>query len=302
VGPSALAQASPSTSIFSSVKSSSWRFVLLSIFVVFGLVTEINHTFHDEGEFFTGVLNATGQLVTPTLLGAGLLAIVIVGGLIVLGHLSFRDLGWKRENFVPGIAAAAVLWIVMQLVEVIADFAINGQFRLSPAWSGMGAGAMIGVLVGQSLGTAPAEETFFRGFLLPQLRVKFNRMKTGVAIGLAIVVSQLVFSLYHVPNLLLGNSGRVGTGSGDIATQLVLDLFIGVVFAALYIRTGNLFLVMGIHALQNAGTSLVATPIDPALVMFALAISVVLGTFAPAVARRLPGSGPRPHLPNPMPS
>ena len=300
--PSAVTEQRSSASIFLGPKSAPWLFILLSIVVVFGVVVEINHAFHDEAEFFTAVLNATGQLATPTLLGAGLLAVIVVGGLIILGKLSFRDLGWKRENFVPGIAAAVVLWIVMQLVEVIAGFAMNGEFRFSPTWTDMGAGAVIGVLIGQSLGTAPAEETFFRGFLLPQLRLKFSRMNTAVAIGVAVVASQLVFSLYHLPNLLLGNSGKVGTGFGDIAAQLGLDFFIGVVFAALYIRTGNLFLVMGIHALQNAGTSILATPIDPALVMFALAIIVFLGTFAPAVVRRLRAAGQRPQLPKPMPS
>lgn len=284
-------------SIFSGTRASSWLFISLSIAVVFGIVVEINHAFYDEPGFFTAVLNATGQLVTPTLLGAGLLAMVVIGGLVILGKLSFRELGWKRENFIPGIAAAVVLWIVMQLVEIIANFAINGELRLSPTWSEMGAGAVIGVLVGQSLGTATGEETFFRGFLLPQLRLKLARLNASWAIVASILLSQLVFSLYHLPNLLLGNSGKVGTGLADIATQLALDFFIGVVFAAVYIRTGNLFLVMGIHALQNAGTSIVATPIDPALLMFALAIIVVLGTFAPAVVRWF-----RPQLHGPTPS
>lgn len=302
MAPSTVFETRTARSIFSGIKAASWLFILLSIFLVFGIVVEINHAFQEEGEFFAAVLNATGHLVTPTLLGAGLLALIVIGGLVVLGKFSFRDLGWKRGNFVPGIAVALALWIVMQLVEVIASFAINGQLQFSPTWIDMGAGAVIGVLIGQSLGTATAEETFFRGFLLPQLRLKFNRKNTALALGLAIVISQLLFSLYHLPNLLLGNSGKVGTGFGDIAIQLGLDFFIGVVFAAVYVRTGNLFLVMGIHALQNAGTSIVATPVDPALVMFTLAIIAFLATFAPAVARRLNGLGPRPQLPTPMPS
>jgi membrane protease YdiL (CAAX protease family) len=124
---------------------------------------------------------------------------------------------------------------------------------------------------------APAEETFFRGFLLPQLRIKFAHLNTPAAV--AIVASQLLFALYHLPNLVMGNSGHVGTAPTEIAVQLGLDFLIGVVYAALYLLTRNLFLVIGIHALQNAGTSLVATPIDPHLVMFALAVVLLLLTF-----------------------
>jgi uncharacterized protein len=93
---------------------------------------------------------------------------------------------------------------------------------------------------------------------------------------MAVVTSQLLFALYHLPNLVVGNSGQVGTSPTEIAVQLGLDFCIGVVYAALYLLTGNLFLVIGIHALQNAGTSLVATPIDPHLVMFALAVVLLL--------------------------
>jgi hypothetical protein len=51
----------------------------------------------------------------------------------------------------------------------------------------------------------------------------------------------------------------------------------------------NLFLVIGIHALHNAGTSIVVTPIDPALLILSLAVIVLLLTFVPAVSRRLRG-------------
>jgi len=105
-------------------------------------------------------------------------------------------------------------------------------------------------------------------------------------------------SRYHLPNLVLGNSG-LGTGPMDIFTQLGLDFAIGVVFASLYVRTGNIFLVMGIHALQNAGTSVVATPIQPAAVMLALAVVVLIATFVPGIVTRLRRGQERPQTPKP---
>lgn len=291
---------SPMASPFVGIKSMPWKFILLASALVFGVIAAANKTVSEEHELLTAIYNGTSHLVTPTLLQAGFFSIFVLAILLLGGKLSLRDIGWKLEYLVPGLAATAALWIVMQLVEVIANVALNGQFQFSSSWSALAVATAVGVLAGQCFGTAVSEETFFRGFLLPQLRLKFNRMNTAVALGLAIIASQLAFSLYHLPNLILGVSGDVGTGFSDIAVQLVIDFAIGVVFAAVYLRTGNLFLVMGIHALQNAGTSVVATPIDPSQVMLTLAIIVFLATFAPAIVRRYRDVGSTPRLANPV--
>lgn len=291
---------SPSAKSVFAVKAQSWLFITVATAVVVGLVLEINKSVHDERAFFNSVFRASGGLLNPTLLSVGL-TVIIVGGLLYFGKLSFRDFGWKRENLAPAIVATLAVWAAMEFIEVIANIAINGDFRLSASWGEAGAGAVFGVLIAQAVGIAPAEETFFRGFLLPQLRLKFAGMSAAVAIGLAIVVSQLIFSLHHLPNLILGVSGQVGTGFGDIVTQLGIDFLIGVLFAGIYIRTGNLFLVMGIHALLNSGTSVVATPIDPAQVILVLGVMVFLGTLVPAISRRIggPAKAPRSSMPAP---
>ncbi len=278
------------TSISAGIRQSSWRFIgAMSLFVMV-IVAAINLSFRFDHGLYDAVYRATWHLVTPTLMAAGLMAVVIIGALVVGGRVSFRDFGWKRELLVPGLVATAALWAVMQAIEVVVQLATTGQFQFSPSWGRVGTATVIGVLLGQAFGTAAGEETFFRGFLLPQIYLRLGKLSRGTAIAAAIGLSQTVFALYHLPNLLLGNSG-LGTGALDIITQLGVDLAIGVVFASLYIRTGNLFLVMGIHALQNAGTSVVATPIEPAPVMLGLAFLVLLATFAPVVFRRVRGRG-----------
>jgi len=274
------------SSVSAGVRPASWRFIVAAALGVMALVTGINLSFRFDNGLYDAVYHGTSHLVTPTLIGAGLLTAAVIVGLVLGGKLSFRDFGWKWEFLVPGLAATAVIWIVMQLIEVIAQLGSNGQLALSPSWSRLGATTVIGVLLGQTFGTAAGEETFFRGFLVPQLHLRFAHMRAPMAIGAAIGLSQAVFSLYHLPNLILGNSG-LGTGPLDVVSQLGLDFAIGVVFASLYVRTGNIFLVMGIHALQNAGTSVVATPIQPAAVMLALAVVVLLATFVPGFVNRL---------------
>jgi len=285
-------------SISAGVKPASWRFIVAAALGVMALVMGVNLSFRFDNGLYDAVYRGTSHLVTPTLVGAGVLTVVVIVGLVVGGRLSLRDLGWRWELLVPGLAATAVIWIVMQVIEVIAQLANNGQFTLSPSWSRVGVATVIGVLLGQTFGTAAGEETFFRGFLVPQLHMRFARMRGPIAIGAAIGLSQAVFALYHLPNLVLGNSG-LGTGPMDIFTQLGLDFAIGVVFASLYVRTGNIFLVMGIHALQNAGTSVVATPIQPAAVMLALAVVVLIATFVPGIVTRLRRGHARPQTPKP---
>jgi hypothetical protein len=72
-------------------------------------------------------------------------------------------------------------------------------------------------------------------------------------------------------------------------SQSVCDFVCGVVFAGLYPRTGNPFLVIGIHALQNAGATVVAPSIDPSTLIFLLAVIVLLAGLVPPIGRRLRG-------------
>jgi membrane protease YdiL (CAAX protease family) len=276
-----------SASIFSGVKRSSSRFVAIATVGAFILTLAINLIFRFGGAFYLPIYNGSHHLITPTLIGAGTFGLVVIAVLIGFGKMPFHDFGWIGSKLVPGLAAAAVLWIAMQVVEVVIGLATNGQVHLSPTWRIAGWTTVIGVLIGQALGTAPGEETFFRGFLLPQLQIRLGHMSPARSIGLAIVASQAVFALYHLPNLVFGTSHAVGTTALAITSQLGIDFALGVLYAFIYIRTGNLFLLMGIHALSNAGTSLVATPIAPVPVLLVFIVLFLGLTFVLPRPRKL---------------
>ena len=199
--------------------------------------------------------------------GLALLAVVFVAA--GYAGLRPRDLGWQWSRVGAGLAAAAAIFVAMQVVQVVVTVANGDQPQLSASWTGAGWATAMGALAGYALGIAPAEETFFRGLLLPQLRLKFSRMAPAVAVGAALVVSQSMFALYHLPGDLLGGSSGVGMARLDIVIDLGRVFIIGILYAALYLRTGNLFLIIGIHALANAGTTVVAAPVDPGLVIWA---------------------------------
>jgi membrane protease YdiL (CAAX protease family) len=125
------------------------------------------------------------------------------------------------------------------------------------------------------LGAALYEEIAFRGFLYPQLYLKF-RGSHRVRFWTALLVSQLLFAIGHVPaHLMIRHlSGR------GLWTTVILQGLIGVVLLLLYLRTRNLWISVGIHGLVNAPTPLLEGTIGPAVFL------VVLLTGWPWIVRR----------------
>lgn len=270
------------------VPETSWRFLLLATAAVVAVATALNISFRVGRGFYRTVYADTGHLVRPPLI-AGLVLLAMIFVAAGYAGLRPRHLGWRWSRVGAGLTATAAIFVAMQVVQVVVTVANGDQLQLAASWTGAGWATAVGVLAGYALGIAPAEETFFRGLLLPQLGLKFSRMAPAVAVGAALVVSQSMFALYHLPGDVLGGSSGVGMAWPDIVVDLGRLFAIGMVFAALYLRTGNLLLVIGIHALQDAGTTIVRAPVDPGLVVLSFATVALLATFIPAVARRLHG-------------
>jgi membrane protease YdiL (CAAX protease family) len=244
------------------------RFIVAAVVGWALLLTAFNLDFYYRESAYVSIYRATHFLLAPTLVG-GALGLAFAFAVAFAGRLRPRDVGWQRSALLPGLAIIAVMWPMVQAIEL----AVGGFKDVAPDWGRTGWVGAIGILVSQIV-LASGEETFFRGFLLTQLRRRYSRTVV------AVLVSQLVFALSHVPNLVLGNSGD-STAPGDIALQVLIDFGIGVLFAALYLATNNLFLVIGVHALGNAGFALVRTPVDPAQILIILSLIVlVLAWFA----------------------
>src|SRR5690606_32107815 len=70
----------------------------------------------------------------------------------------------------------------------------------------------------------------------------------------ALLISQVAFALSHIPNRIY-----LRMSPGDIVIDLLMLVGWGVLYTLLYLRTDNLFLVVGVHALGNTPTTLFAT-------------------------------------------
>src|SRR5690606_31268939 len=82
---------------------------------------------------------------------------------------------------------------------------------------------------------------------------------------------QLYFAVNHIPAAL-----RMHLPAAEMAAYIVHVALVGALFAALYLRTGNLFVAVGAHALVNNPAALFVAGFDPALLALVLVCLLLL--------------------------
>lgn len=223
----------------------------------------------------TPVTDATAGLINRSLLGNALPLLLVVGILILrLGGLRARDIGLIRAQLPFAIAVTAGIWALVQVIQVGSALLVDGRVQLAAQWSGWGSTAVVGTLLGQLFGNALYEELVYRGFLFTQLLLLLHRWwpaatwRPGIA---ALLISQFLFAVRHIPG-----ATAAGMGALDLGLDLTRLTIIGILLALLYVRTGNLFIVIGVHALMNAPMALVdSSLIDASLLALLLVASLV---------------------------
>lgn len=95
----------------------------------------------------------------------------------------------------------------------------------------------------ESLSVGFFEEIIFRGIILTYLLNLLFHKKNGLL--LAIIVSSIIFGIVHFFNLLAGASLT------DTLLQVGYSTLVGMMWAVIYLRTKNLWIVMILHATFN---------------------------------------------------
>ena len=192
--------------------------------------------------------HSTGGLVQATLV-ASLFNLVCIGTVIFgIGRLTASDVGLRARAVVPAMLITIGFWGAMQFALYLL---VNLAGRVPP-WNAtlweMGAVWLLGQIIAQILGNAMFEEILFRGFLLPQFFLRATaRYRPVPALLLALLVSQALFAIAHVPNRVFILEQSVS----DLLRDQVYLLLYGLTLGGVYLVTSNLLLCVGLHTLTN---------------------------------------------------
>ena len=130
----------------------------------------------------------------------------------------------------------------MLLLFLFDAFRNGAQWQTTPA-------IFLGIL--HMIGIGVREEVIFRGIIGNTLALKYATDKKGL--WFAVIVSALLFGGVHINNIFYGVKPM------GLMAQVVSACGGGLLFAAIYLRGGNIWLLMLIHALVDAGALLEST-------------------------------------------
>ena len=207
--------------------------------------------------WFGTLVRATHFFIQTALIGGLPSFVVTLAVACGLGRLRPSDLGLRGHQLWSGVAWTIGIWIAAQIMLAIVAIVAGDGLALDPAWGRPAFEA--GTVVSQLFGNSLDEEVLYRGFLLVQGVLLARRLTTprlGWVIGL--VASQLLFALSHIPQRWIVEDMHGAALLADLSGLLVF----GIVFSLVFLRTGNLLIAIGIHALIDAPMPVVASPLD----------------------------------------
>lgn len=200
---------------------------------------------------------ATEGLINGTLVvGVTYQIVIILGILIGLGRLRPKELGLDLKFLWPAIQLTVLIWIACQVLHIAISLLLAKPIEVNPAWDAGSWRLALSEWLGQFFGNCPFEEVLFRGFLLPQCLLLamhwLPESRRWKHIAIAMLLSQGYFALGHV---------FFNTHQPEGQWLLIVQFIYGLLFAAIYLRTGNLFLAIGVHALINNPAPLLSDPL-----------------------------------------
>jgi membrane protease YdiL (CAAX protease family) len=141
-----------------------------------------------------------------------------------IGNLGFRKTNFKRG--LPLIFGLIVMWLLA--------FGVVSQVR----WQASLPARYLFFVASIFFHPGFVEELCFRGFLETRLERLFT-------VRQALVIQAVIFGLYHLPQTVSGNPGWLVVGGSFYPVfAFIFGLFLG----AIYIKTRNLLVGIGLHA------------------------------------------------------
>lgn len=240
----------------------------LIIFIVLSFLGIYCSSLIFESNWLLDLQKRSLGLLDPNLLVFGFLNLVVIVCLLVgIEKIPFRKLG--LINLKQGILVFTLVWSISQLIIIAINLFHGQDIKINMIWSKWEPTYIFGFLIAMITGTAFFEEVAFRGYLLPQF---FFLIKNKHRTLWAILLCALLFSIFHIPSLLY----IVKLSPPEILTRLLMLLGVGIITCLAYLRTGNIFVLIAIHALNNAPTPLFQSDFNSSLISGIVSISLLV--------------------------
>jgi membrane protease YdiL (CAAX protease family) len=191
------------------------------------------------GVTFIGTLDGLplepSDLALFTLWQMALSAIVIF--LMVKLNVFSRD-DFKSKNLGRGLLLGWVAYVgvIINVAVSISSFPADGFIVPSIPH-------LLITVLHPFIGTGLFEEVLFRGLVLKLLLMAFGNSKKGII--KAVIISSALFGATHISNVI------AGAPLFPTIMQIIGAMAAGIFFAALYLRTRNLWVVIILHAISN---------------------------------------------------
>lgn len=247
---------------------------LVLVLLASAIITFLAHLLFQSGSF---------QKRANNIIWLGLAGLVMYGIWLLVLYLLQRkdrirpkDIGITTSDLVKGIWAGFYIFLSINLIFLALSYLSTNTVTLSQSFSSIRLAAeAVGIFIFNILAGAFIEEAIFRAYLLPQLYLIIHQKlkDQSTSLALAVVSSQLIFALSHLPEDVF----KV-TLPHNMAAYNFLQLFVGgVIHALVYLRTRNLLFVTIVHAFINFSLAIVETPVS--FRVFALLVTILITIF-----------------------
>ncbi len=192
---------------------------------------------------------ATGYWIP---LGELIFLVVICALIFPKSPLKARHLGLIRAKIPMGLLVLTGFWGLIQILSLLLSIILTGSIILNPSWLTSPFSENIRIFVTAVFGPGLCEELIFRGFLLPQVFVKFHPkiQSRKNAWVIAIALSSGIFAAAHIPVEIyytLKISGWWGVTNGLLNTFTV-----GCLLSFIFLRTRNISTAIVVHGLYDS--------------------------------------------------
>ena len=211
------------------IKSFADKYAILAAFIAFIMIDMFLHG-------IAALLNLLPNLLPLKFLAQALLIAIPVAIVFLFG---FRG-AFQRKNFFRGLFCGLpyIVWYSLTMALLLAKTLGNPEATLQPWY-------LILYSLFSILCVGIREECIYRATVQNIVAKKYvNSMK---GIWITAIVGAFIFGIMHA-----GNFFTTTTTPSSIVVQIISAMFSGLVFSAIYLRSGNLWAVILIHTLIDA--------------------------------------------------